>query len=131
MEHQHEDVDLIKDILSLIAKLRSMLKVEFDYWLSSDNSATSKRIQTFDRALELMEGFVRERDSNACMLVCQKDQICAPSLRRCFYNSGENVKKKRNKALRLFADMCHKLSFLYVVFSVSGALISLVACPVA
>lgn len=109
MEYEQKYVDSKTDISTALIEIQAMLRVELEHWFRTDNSVTSDHIANYDAALELLVTFVRERDVNAFILVFQKYRITIDGIRKCFYNSGSNVKEKRNRAQRLFANVCKKM----------------------
>jgi hypothetical protein len=123
MEEQKYD-DSKTDIETALREIQAMLKIELEHWFRTDNSATSELIGRYDTAIELLITFVRERDVNAFCLVFTKFNITIQGIRGCFYNSGPNVKARRNRAHRLFGRVCTIMVGPACVFYFMGLLFS-------
>jgi len=88
------------DLSVALRSIQQLLKGEAEYWFKSDHCkvAEKKKIGTYDIAIELLIGFIQEKNLNAFLLVFAKYGITIVGIRGCFYNSGPQVKAKRNRA---------------------------------
>lgn len=107
MDVKQEDYNL--DLSVALREIQSMLKVEAECWFKAEKSKTADVIGQYDVAIELLLTFIRENDIKSFVLVFAKYSITIKGLRSCFYNSGVGVKERRNRAHRLFKNVCSKM----------------------
>merc|ERR1712070_526747 len=109
MKSEDTQADKELDLSVSLREIQRMLKEESDRWFSSQRSSTADWIMKYLEAIDILLSFIEAKDVKSFVYTFAKYSITMDGIRKCFYNNGTNVAAKRNRARRLFANVCSRM----------------------
>jgi len=95
--------------LKALGHIQSIFDDEVIYWLKSDRSKTSDRIQSYDTYIRLIASFYKKRKIASVMFAMRDGGITINNLERCIYHSVAGAFGKRQCLRRHFYIVCNRL----------------------